>query len=821
MTGLASDVRRAFRAFRRSPRLAAATVATLALGIGASTAVFSAVRALLFRSLPVERADRLVVGYAMREGFDPFGTSLLEYSLYRAESRTLAASGVGAPRAFNLIGRGEPERLPAAAVTAGHLAALGVRPVIGRLFTDEEDRPGGPAVALLGHGFWTRQYGGDPGILGRSLVLDDRPYTVVGILPPGFDMPYAAQVWVPLQLDIEALPLEQRAITGYEMVARLKPGATLAQADRELKDLARHLADEYPQIRRGWSFRLIPLRRHLLGDFEGRIQRSLVALTAAVGFLLLICCANIASLLLVRGIARRGEMAIRRALGASRRRLLRQTLIEGATLALAGGVFGVLVAYWLLPFLRALNPISVVMFSAVLSDFRIDGASVAFCLGLSLATGAIFGAVPAGIGAGERRLAGLGVRREGSGGGAPGRRWLGVCVTAEIAVAATLLVGCGLLVRSFRSLQRVEPGFRPDGVLLSELSLSKSRHPDHRDRVAFAARLCERVRAVPGVDAAGTTTNVPLQLGVTLDASYTVEGRPAPRPSEVPIAALRLVTPGYLETLGVTLVRGRLFAESDREDAAPVAIVTEDLAREAWPGQDPIGRRLRRGRLEDRRFAWRTVVGVVRDVKEDRINFRIPRPALYIPYAQDGVLAVDVPLNLAVRGAGDPTAFAAAVREAIRAVDPEQPVANVRTLREHLDGVLTTERFSAALTSALAPLGLLLAALGLYAVMAYSVAQRVGEIGLRMALGAGPGGIFRLVLRQGLALVAAGLALGLAGARLVTGLLGGFLYGVRPTDPATFAAAAVVFAAVGLAACGIPARRAVRLDPVAALREGA
>jgi len=812
------DLRFAARSLRKNAGLTAVAVATLALGIGASTAIFGAIRSLLFRPLPVENAERIVVGFAMREGFDPFATSLLEYALYRSESRSFEESGMGAPRSFELAGRGEPEHLPASAVTFGHLATLGVRPALGRLFTAAEDRPGGPAVALLGYALWQRRFGGDAGILGRPIDLDGRPHTIIGILPPGFDMPYASAVWVPMQVDIESLPLDRRAVTGYEMVARLKPGVTLEQADRELKELARRLETEYPQIRKGWSYRLIPLRRHLLGDLEGRIQRSLFVLAAAVGFLLSICCANVASILLVRGVARQGGISVRRALGASRGRLFRQTMLEGLLLALAGGAAGILAAFWTLPFLKILNPISLVMFRSVLADFRIDGPAAIFCLALSLLTGALFGAIPAAAAVGERRLVSSIRLRDARATAASGRNWLGVLVTAEIAVAATLLVGCGLLVESFRSLRRLEPGFRPDRMLLAELPLSKLRYPRQDDRLAFESRLLDRVRALPGVVSAGTTTNVPLQLGVTIDTQYTVEGTPPARLSEVPIAALRMVSPGYLETLGVRLVRGRLLTEEDRAGSAPVAVVTEELAREAWPGQDPLGRRLRRGRPGDERFPWRTVVGVVRNVKEDRFNFRIDRAALYLPYAQDGFIAVEIPLNLAVRSAGDPTSLASAVREAVRALDAEQPVENLRTAREHLEGVLTTERFGAALAGTLAPLGLVLAALGLYAVMAYSVAQRTGEIGIRMALGAAPKAVLKLVLRRGIVLSGIGVAIGLVGARAMASLLSGALYGVAPTDLRTFGLAAAVLSAVALAACLVPARRAMRVDPIAALR---
>jgi putative ABC transport system permease protein len=817
MDGLWGDLLYGWRMLRTRPGFALVGVLTLALGVGANTAIFSAVNALLLRSLPVEDVDHLVFGMALREGFDPFGTSLLEYALYRDEGRSFVSMGLGTPRLFNLTGSGEPERLRGSAVTAGYLSTLGVKPTLGRVFTAEDDRPEGAAVTLVGHDLWQRRFGGDPGVIGRVLNLEGRAHSVVGVMPPGFDLPYSAEVWVPMQLSVDSLPLAQRAANANELVARLKPGVGREEAGAELRVLARRLEEEYPQIRRGWSYGIVPLRWQLLADLTGRSQRLLVALVVGVGFLLLICCANVANLLLARGVAREGEVAVRLSLGAGRGRLVRQLLTESLVLALLGGAAGVLLAFWMRPLLRALNPIQAVGLGAHLTDFRLDARVLVFSLALTLLTAALFGLAPA-IRAARSADPVAALKREHRGGVASGRRSLGALVVAEIAVAATLLAGGGLMVQSFRRLQGLELGFRPEKLLTMELPLSPAKYAEQTRQVQLTERVLERVRALPDVVAAGTTMNIPLQRGVTLDSVYEAEGRPPANPSEVPITAHRMVSPGYMETLGLTLARGRLLDESDRAGSLPVVVVSEALARQAWPGQDAIGKRVRRLRAGEP-GPWMTVVGVVADVKEDRFGFRIDRPVWYVPYAQQTfALPVSLPLNLVVRSSGEPTAVAAAVREAVRAVDPDQPVANVMPLKEHLSDVLIAERFSAVLMGTLAALGLLLSAVGLYGVMAYSVGQRTGEIGLRMALGARPRDVLRLVIGQGASLIAVGLALGVAGAFALARLLSSTLHEVDPADPGTFAAVALVLGGVALLACWLPARRATRISAMAALR---
>ena len=818
MSDLFQDLRYGLRMILRNPGFSLLAILTLALGIGANTALFSAVNALLLRPLPVADLDRLVFGMALREGFDPFGTSLLEFDLYRKEARSLSSSGVGTPRQFTLLAGDEPERLRGTAVTAGFLTTLGVKPVLGRLFTPGEDRPGAAAVALVGHELW-RRLGAERGIVGQVLNLEGQPTTVIGVLPPGFDKPYSAEVWVPMQVDIASLPLDQRAATANEFVGRLRDGVSLEQADAELKGLARRLEQEYPQIRRGWSFGIVPLRRQMLADLAGRTQRSLMALTAAVGFLLLLCCANVASLLLARGAAREGEIAVRMSLGAGRGRLIRQLLTESLLLALPGGLAGVLLAYWMQPLMTWLNPIQAADLGARLTDFRIDARVLLFSLATTLMTGMICGLAPALKAARPTGLMALLKRREQrAGSGSGGRLSLGAIVVGEMAIAATLLMGGGLMMQSFRNLQGIDLGFRPENLLTLELPLSPLRYAETSRQVEFMQQIEQRVRALPGVVAAGMTTNIPMQRGVTLDSIFEVEGRPPADPSNVPITAHRLVSPGYMQTLGVSLIQGRMLDETDRAGSMPVAVVSEEFVRESWPGEDPIGKRVRRVRSGER-GPWMTVVGVVAEVKEDRFWFRVDRPVWYLPYAQQTFpLPVSIPLNLVVRTAGDPSRVAKAVREAVHSIDPSQPVAGVVPMKETLSDVLLTERFGAVVMGALAALGLLLAALGLYGVMAYTVSLRTGEIGLRMALGARPRDVFGLVLGRGFVLALGGLGLGLGAAWALTRLLSSTLYQVNASDPVIFLAVALSLATIALLACYLPARRAARVDPMVALR---
>lgn len=815
MQTLWQDLRYGVRMLLKQRSFSLIVIAALALSIGANTAIFSAINALLLRPLPVKDIDGLVSIFALREGFDPFGCSFLEYTAYRDRSHVFSSSGVATQRSFNLIGRREPERIRGATVTSDYLTTLGVQAVLGRAFSADEDRPGGPPVALISYTFWRKHFAGSARAIGQSLNLDGKAYTVVGVMPAGFDLPGAAEIWLPLQTNVENLPLTERAATANEILGRLAPGVSVKQADAELKAVARQLEQEYPNFRRGWSVKAISLRQDLLGDLEGHVRKALFALAGGVGFLLLICCANVANLQLARGIARQRELALRRALGAGRWRLVRQLLTESMLLALLGGAAGLILANWLIPVLAALNPIRGIALAAFLHNFEMDRRVLAFAFLVTLLTGLIFGLVPALKACGAHELMPrIKEADQRSGVAVSGRRWLNGLIVAEIAIALTLLVYGGLMMQSFQRLQHVDLGFTPDNLLTLKMVLPQSKYSQYPQRVAFTDYVLERVRNLPGVVSAGMATNIPLEREIAYDAVFNVEGRPPPNPNEVPITSHRIITSDYLETLRVRLVKGRLIDKNDRAETLPVVVVSEEFARQAWPGEDPLGKRVRRVRI-GQTFPWMTVVGVVKDVKEDRFNYRINRPVWYVPYAQ---VQNDFPVNLVIRAAADPSSLTAAVREAIRSVDPDQPISNVMTMNANLSSVLVTERFGAVLMGTLGICGLLLASIGLFGVMAYSVTQRSGEIGVRMALGAQPKHVLGLIIAQGVKLTLLGVLIGLVLAWGTTRVLVSLLFETKATDPATFVSISLLLLAVALMACFFPARRALSVDPMIALR---
>ena len=813
--GLWEDVRFGLRMLVKSPSYTAIAVAALALSIGANTAVFSAANALLLQPLPVEDIDRLVVPVTLREGFDPFGSPFLEYAAYRDRGHSFASIGIARAGSFNITGRNEPERVRGATITANYLSTLGTKPLLGRTFTADDDRPGGPPVALISYGLWQKHFGGNGDVISKSVSLDGRSYNIIGVMPPGFDVPGIADVWMPFQLDIDSLPLTERAATNNAIIARLRPGVSLVQADAELKAIARQLEQEYPNFRRGWTVKVVSLRQDLLGDLEGRVRRALFALIAGVAFLLLICCANVANLQLARGVARERELVLRRALGAGRWRIARQLLTENLLLAGIGGMAGLLLAYWLLPILAALNPIQGISLAAFFQNFSIDLRVLAFVLCTTVFTGVASGLLPALKGAGAYEL--MPRIRQGDqrcGGDAAGRGWLKRLIVAEIALALTLLICGGLMVQSFQRLQHVALGFAPDNLMTIKMVLPISKYSEYRQRVAFVDHVVERTLTLPGVVSAGMTTNIPLERETAYDAIFDVEGRPPLNPNDVPITSHRVVSPGYLETLGITLLRGRMINKNDRADTLPVVVVSEEFARQAWPGNDAIGKRIRRIRA-GQTFPWMTVIGVVKDVKEDLFNYRINRPVWYVPYAQ---VENDFPVNLVVRTRVEPTSLTAALRGVVLTTDPDQPVSNIMTMNTILSHVLVTERFGAVLMGTLAISGLLLASIGLYGVMAYSVKQRTGEIGLRVALGAQRKHILALFMGEGIKLTLIGLIIGLIAAASGTRLLTSLLFDTKASDPATFTFISVLLVLTAVLACVFPSRRALSVDPMIALR---
>ncbi len=795
MQTLLQDLRFALRTLLRSPAFAGVATLTLALGIGAVATLFSVVDGVLLRPLPFREPDRLVaVSPALLRG---------EYVLARDRSRSFAElGGYQAGVGFGLSGGGEPERVTGAYASTNLFAALGAEPLLGRGFAAGEDQPGRGGVVVLGHGLWRRRFGADPAVVGRTVTLDGQPRTVVGVMPAEFRFPSAeTELWVPVSLD--PAPHAVGALWGmggFQAVGRLAPGATPRQALAELGALARAMRAENPLWTPPEPYRadaaVVPLRDAVVGE----VRPTLLVLLAAVGFVLLIACANVANLLLARGLGRGREMALRSALGAGRGRLVRQLLTESLVLALAGGAAGLLLATWGLRWLVAALPAD----TPRLAEVALDGRVTALALGATLLTGVAAGLFPAWR---VTRSELQGPLREGAGAGGGRRRLSGVLVAAEIGLAMVLVVGAGLLIRSVRALVAVDPGFRTERVVSARIDPPESLYGDPARQRAFYAEVLGRVQALPGVGAAGLTSQLPLG-GEPSPWATAVEGVTLD-PNALPMFDRRAVTPEYLRTLGVRLVRGRAFTAADREGAPPVALVDEAAARRFWPGEDPVGKRIGHPWAND----WMTVVGVVAEVRSAGLAGE-QNPAYYAPFAQKPGAG----MTLVARTTSSPEALAGSLRAVVAGVDPQVPVSRVRAMDEWIAESVARPRLTAVLLGAFAGLALLLGAVGVYGVIAYTVGERTREIGLRIALGAGVGDVVGMVLRQGALLAAAGIGAGLLASLAATRALAGLLYGVTATDPLTFAVVPAVLAAAALLATWLPARRASRVDPMTALR---
>jgi putative ABC transport system permease protein len=802
------DIRFGLRMLAKNPAFTAVAVLTLALGIGANTAIFSVIDAALLRPLPYPNADRIVVLYQLDQDKQTDTPAPADFLDFQRQSSSFAHLAAHRGLPFNLSGNGQPERVEGAVVTSDFFAALGVQAVRGRTIQPDLDPPGGTSVAVLGYGLWQRRFGGDANIVGRAIEVDGVSRIVVGIMPPGFAFPAGTELWtssrfaaVPHPLRPTEDPAAVRDSHYFESFGRLKPGVTLAQATAEVDTITKRLKQQYGDKEEGFGATLVPLRQDLVGE----TRPALLILLGAVALVLLIACVNVANIILARGASRQKEMALRIALGAGRFHLLRHLLVESLLLALAGGALGIVLALWGLAPLRALVPADMIGGAPIALDSRV----LLFTLFASLASGVLFGLIPGLRLLGTDLNVSLQEGGRGSAGGGRARRMRSALVVTEIAMAAVLLIAAGLLLRSFSRLLNVPEGFNPDHVLSLQMALPQARYPKPGDRVAFLKNTLERVDSLPGIASASAISRLPLNPGNS-SRSVEIEGRTAPPSGDIAPDYL-VVTPDYFQTLGVPLLAGRTFTARDDANALPVAIVGEATARHFWPGQDVIGKHFRGACGDDK--TWCQVVGVVGDIKQHHLE-QASKLAVYVPFSQDPWAF----FSLVVRTKLEPASAASAVEGAIHSVDADEPVYNVRSMRDVEAASLSPQRLQIALIGLFAALALILACMGIYGVMAYSVAQRTSEIGVRMALGAQTSNVLGLVLGEGLRLALLGAAIGLAGSFFAARLLSGMLFGVTPSDPFTFASVAVVLVAVAMVACYVPARRATRVDPLVALR---
>jgi len=812
MNTLLQDLRYGIRMLARKPGFAAVAALTLALGIGANTAIFSVIDAVLLKPLPYKDTDRLVLVWEQNpeRGWYRNIVSAANFLDWRKQNDVFTQMAAVTPQnAFNLTRTDKPEEILGQLVTTDLFSLLGVRPFLGRDFLPEEDKPGGPRVVILSYGLWERRYGHDPTLVGKQISLNNESYTVVGIMPADFYFPPFWRQWAAGELWVPGLDLSEplRTYHAYIAIARLKAGVSLERAQSEMDTIARRIEQQSPEDK-GWGVGLVGLREQAVGE----TRRPLMVLFGAVGFVLLIACANVANLMLARSAAREREVAIRTALGANRGRLIRQFLTESLLLALLGGTLGLLVASWVIRVLAYISGEWAMDWwgGASLADVRVNGAALAFTMIVTLATGMIAGLAPALGGSAPDLNRSLKEGSRGAGEGVQRHRLRSVLVVSEFALALILLAGAGLMIRTLILLRRVDLGFNSHNVLTMTLPLLGPRYHEQRAQAEFFTALLERVKTLPGVQWASVSRGLPVE-GYS-GWGFVTEDNPSPPVNETPDGNYQVVGPDYFRAMGIPLREGRFFTAQDTQQSMRVVIVNEELARTQWPGKDPSGRRLR---VNLSGKPWLTVIGVVGNV---RTEWPMPkfRQEFYLPYTQyPWDLA---PRDLVIRTAMNPTVVAAAIQREVAALDKDQPVSAIRTLEDVVGEAVGPQRFAMMLLGAFAALALVLASVGIYGVMAYSVSQRTHGIGVRMALGAVRSNVLGMVVGEALVLALIGAGLGLAGAWGLTRLLSGLLYSVRPTDPLTFTLVPLVLVGVSALASYIPARRATRVDPIVALR---
>ncbi|MEP7343115.1 MAG: ABC transporter permease [Acidobacteriota bacterium] len=802
METLTKDIRYGFRMLLKKPGFTLIAVITLALGIGANAAIFSVVNTVLLRPLPFKEPDRLMM---IRETklpqFPEFSVSPGNFLDWKKQNTVFERLVAFRGASFNLNGTGDPERLSGMSVTDGFLPMLGAQPQLGRDFLPEEDQPDHNKVVILSNGLWQRRFGGESKILNQTITLDGQSYTIIGVMPAGFRFGgRETELWTPM--GFTAQQAQNHGGHSLAAIGQLKPGVTVEQARTEMVTIAGRLAVQYPNANTGWSVKIMPMLEFTVRS----IKPALLVLLAAVAFVLLIACANVANLLLARAAGRQKEIAIRTALGAGRWRIVRQLLTESVLLSLVGGAMGLLLAKWGMDLLLKLAPQDLPR----MSDVSLDGRVLVFTAAVTLLTGVIFGLVPA-LQASKPNLNET-MKDAGRGSTEGGRRQLirNSLVVLEVASALVLLVGAGLMIKSFWQLQKVDPGFNPDDALTLTVSLPRTKYPEDHQRVTFFQQLLEKVGSLPGVQAAGASNVLP--LGNDFVAAFVVQGRPPLPPGAGQSTNFYSVSADYFKAMGISLRRGRLIIERDTKDSPHVGVINETMAQKMFPDEDPIGKRVTfdtRGANPD----WYEIVGIVGDVKQYGLD-QATTMQLYEPYAQQTFSS----MTLIVRTAGDPANQTAAIRNAVLQLDKEQPIANIKTLDQYLSTSIAQQQFSMLLLGVFGAVALMLAAIGIYGVLSYAVTQRTHEIGIRMALGAGRRDVLRLVVGQGMLLTLIGVATGLVAAFALTRLMSTLLFGVSATDPLTFSLIALLLVTIALLACWIPARRATKVDPMIALR---
>jgi len=807
MEVILKDIRYAIRGLLKNRAFTAVAVLTLALGIGANAAIFSVVNAVLLKPLKFQDPDRLVIIWeeATFAGFPLNTPAPGNYLDWKSQNRSFEDMAATADTSFNLTGDGEPERIAAQRVTESFFSLLGVQPLIGRLFTSDEVKVGSDKVAVLSYELWQSRYGGKREILNSSIQLNGEKYTIIGIMPRGFQfITKEERLWVPLPFD----PVETRNSHYLSVVGRLKPGVTLTQAQADMNNIMQRLGKDFPNETFGGKLGavVLPFREQVAGNVKG----SLLMLLVAVSFVLLIACANIASLLLARAASRRREIAVKTALGASRLRIVRQLLTESLMLSLAGGLIGLLLAYWSFNFLQRLIPAGL----SLSTNLKLDGPVLLFAVGVSIVTGIVFGLAPA-LHAARVDLNEALKQSGGRTSSSSGAKLRSATVVFQVALSLVLLVGAGLLIQTLVRLVNQYSFLEPEQVLTLRTELPRTKYKDTPQRSNFYKQVLDRVQSLPGVISAGYSTSVPLAWKGGTSGFYP-EGAKDPIPGMSYDSNHRQVSSDYLKTLKVALRQGRYFDEHDNAQSMKVAVVNETMARQYWPGQSVIGRRFKLGDPNED-VPWVSIVGVVADVRQMGLDEPV-KAEMYFPYSQVDAQPWFAPRDLAIRTTGDPLKLVNSVREVVRAVDPDQPISNVAVLSDLLGEEAAQRQMGMILLCAFAVLALILASLGIYGVLAYFVAQHRNEIGVRLALGATPLKMLWLVIRKGMALTLIGVVFGVFASFALTRLMRSLLFGVGANDPLTFAAVPLVLLVVSLLACWIPAQRAAKVDPIAALR---